>query len=96
VATIAATIVLFWRIGMRRVGIREFRNQASAMISSGETLVIEHRGRPVGFFIPIASRDRAAGRAALGRLGALVDELGARTGLDEAELATEIGGTRRR
>jgi antitoxin (DNA-binding transcriptional repressor) of toxin-antitoxin stability system len=81
---------------MRHVGIREFKNQATSMMSSGETLVIERHGKPIGFFVPVAATDRRAGRAALGRLGRLVDKVLADSGLDEEELAREISGTRRR
>lgn len=75
---------------MRRVGIREFRNQATSMMSSGETLVIERHGRPVGFFVPVVAVDREAGRAALGRLAAFADGLLAKAGLDEDVLALEL------
>lgn len=81
---------------MRRVGIREFTSKATTMLSAGETLVIERHGTPIGFFVPIEAKDRAAGRAALGRLGRAVDALVVQTGIDEAELANEISGSRRR
>lgn len=81
---------------MRHVGIREFKNQATTMLSAGETLVIERHGKPIGFFVPVAAKDRREGRAALGRLGRLVDELLDESGLDEDELVREISGSRRR
>jgi antitoxin (DNA-binding transcriptional repressor) of toxin-antitoxin stability system len=81
---------------MRRVGIREFKSHATTMMSSGETLVIERHGRPIGFFVPVAATDRRNGRAALGRLGRLVDEVLRDTGLDEEELSRELSGARRR
>jgi antitoxin (DNA-binding transcriptional repressor) of toxin-antitoxin stability system len=81
---------------MRHVGIREFKNQATTMLSAGETLVIERHGKPIGFFVPVAAKDRREGRAALGRLGRLVDELLDGSGLDEDEFAREISGARRR
>lgn len=81
---------------MRRVGVREFKNQATAMMSSGETLVIERHGKPIGFFVPVSSKDRRAGRAALGRLGRAVDALLEETGLDEDELVRHVTGARRR
>jgi antitoxin (DNA-binding transcriptional repressor) of toxin-antitoxin stability system len=81
---------------MRHVGIREFKNQATSMMSSGETLVIERHGKPIGFFVPVAATDRRAGREALGRLGRVVEDLIAETGVDEEDLAREIGGARRR
>lgn len=78
---------------MRRVGIRDFKNQATTLLSSGETLVIERHGTPIGFFVPIVAKDRAAGRASLGRLDHLVENLLDRTGLTEDELVHEIAGS---
>lgn len=81
---------------MRTIGVREFRDQASSLLGSDETLVIERHGQPIGFYVPIAATDRAAGREALGRLGALLDDLAASTGLDEDALANELAPKRRR
>jgi antitoxin (DNA-binding transcriptional repressor) of toxin-antitoxin stability system len=75
---------------MRRVGIREFKNQATALLSAGETLVIERHGTPIGFFVPIEAKDRAAGRDALGRLGRTVAVVLAQTGMDENQLVKEV------
>ena len=80
---------------MRAIGIREFRDQASSILAGGETLVIERHGEPIGFFVPITAKDRRAGRAALGRLAELVDDVVARAGLDEDELVREISPKRR-
>jgi len=81
---------------VRSVGVREFRDQATQMMGSGETLVIERHGKPIGFFVPISATDRRAGRAALGRLGAAAGELLEEAGLDEEELVREVAGRRRR
>ncbi len=81
---------------MRRVGIREFKDQATSMMSSGETLVIERRGVPIGFFVPVAATDRRRGRESLGRLGELVGSVLGATGLDEDSLVDEVVGDRRR
>lgn len=77
---------------MRRVGIREFKNQATSMMSAGETLVIERRGTPVGFFVPVRAVDRQAGRAALGRLGDAVEVVLEEAGFDEDALVEEVLG----
>ncbi|CAN5398392.1 hypothetical protein BH24ACT9_BH24ACT9_11950 [soil metagenome] len=77
---------------MRRVGIRDFKNQATTLLSGGETLVIERHGTPIGFFVPIVATDRAAGREALGRLGDAVEGMLDRTGLTEDELVDGIVG----
>ena len=78
---------------MRSVGVREFRDRATQMMAEGETLVIERRGEPIGFYVPIVARDRRAGGEALGRLGELVDDVLARTGLSEEELVRELAGS---
>ena len=80
---------------MRAIGIREFRDQATSILAGGETLVIERHGEPIGFFVPITAKDRRVGRAALGRLGEVLDDVVARTGLDEDEIVQEITPKRR-
>ena len=81
---------------MQTIGVREFRDQATSLMASGETLVIERRGEPIGFFVPIVAKDRAAGAAALGRLGDVVAEVMERTGVTEDDLANELATGRRR
>ena len=80
---------------MRAVGVREFLDQATSMMGSGETLVIERHGEPIGFYVPITAKDRKAGRKALGRLGAAIDQLLATAGVDEDELVNEVSRRRR-
>ncbi|MBI2710099.1 MAG: hypothetical protein HYX34_10445 [Actinobacteria bacterium] len=81
---------------MRSVGVREFRDRATSMMGAGETLVIERHGEPIGFFVPIAAKDRQAGRKALGRLGVAIGELLAAAGVDEEKLVSEVARPRRR
>ena len=81
---------------MQTIGVREFRDQATSLMASGETLVIERRGEPIGFFVPIAAKDRAAGREALGRLGDAVNDVLTQAGLTEDELVRELTPSRRR
>jgi antitoxin (DNA-binding transcriptional repressor) of toxin-antitoxin stability system len=81
---------------MQTIGVREFRDQATSLMASGETLVIERRGEPIGFFVPIAAKDRAAGREALGRLGDAVNDVLTQAGLTEDELVRELTVGRRR
>lgn len=80
---------------MRSVGVREFRDQATRMMGSGETLVIERHGKPIGFFVPISAKDRRAGRQALGQLGDAAGQILELAGLDEEELVQEVSGGRR-
>lgn len=79
---------------MRSVGVRQFRDRATQMMAEGETLVIERRGVPIGFYVPIGAVDRRAGDEALEQLGALVGDLLAQTGLGEEEAARELLGQR--
>ena len=81
---------------MRAVGVREFRDQATSMMGSGETLVIERHGKPIGFFVPVVAKDRKAGGEALGRLGAAIEDLLATAGLSEEALVDEVTRDRRR
>ena len=81
---------------MKKVGVREFRDQATSMLGAGETLVIERHGEPIGFFVPITAKDRRAGREALGRLGDVVDDVLRAAGIDEEELVHEVSGRRRK
>jgi antitoxin (DNA-binding transcriptional repressor) of toxin-antitoxin stability system len=81
---------------VRSVGVREFRDQATTLIASGETIVVERHGEPVGFFVPITAKDRVAGRAALGRLGELLADVTERAGVDEEDVAQEVAGRRPR
>ena len=75
---------------MRSVGVREFRDRATQMMAEGETLIIERRGEPVGFYVPIAATDRRAGGEVLEQLGELIGDVLARTGLSEDELVSEL------
>lgn len=45
--------------------LRQVQDQATSMKGSGEILVIERHGEPIGFYVPIAAKDRKAGRKAL-------------------------------
>jgi antitoxin (DNA-binding transcriptional repressor) of toxin-antitoxin stability system len=81
---------------VRSIGVREFRDQATTILAAGETLVIERHGEPIGFFVPIVATDRKAGREALGRLGKVVEDVIAQSGISEDELVREIATGRRR
>lgn len=81
---------------MRSVGVREFRDQATSMMGAGETLVIERHGEPIGFFVPVTAKDRKAGRKALGRLGAAVEDLISKAGVEEDDLIDDVTRGRHR
>lgn len=80
---------------MRTIGVREFRDQATTLLASNETLIIERHGETIGFYVPITAKDRDEGRKALGRLGSLVSDVVARVGIDEDELVREVTPKRR-
>ncbi len=61
-----ATLVVPGGREVRSIGIREFRDQATQLMASGETLIVERHGEPIGFFVPIVAVDREAGADALG------------------------------
>jgi antitoxin (DNA-binding transcriptional repressor) of toxin-antitoxin stability system len=81
---------------MRSIGIREFRDQATQLMASGETLIVERHGEPIGFFVPIVAVDRENGAAALGRLAQAVDRVLEETGITEDQLVKELAPKRRR
>lgn len=81
---------------MRSVGVREFRDQATTLMASGEMIVIERHGEPIGFFVPISATDRREGRAALGRLGQLVASVLDEADVSEDDLVNEVAARRRR
>lgn len=80
---------------MRTIGVREFRDQATSLLASDETLIVERHGEAIGFYVPITAKDRQAGRKALGRLGMLVEDVLARAGIDEDQLVREVTPRRR-
>jgi antitoxin (DNA-binding transcriptional repressor) of toxin-antitoxin stability system len=68
------------------VGIREFKDKATTLLASGETLVVERHGKTVGFYIPIEAKDRKAGQAALEDLENIINGILERTGMTEDDL----------
>jgi antitoxin (DNA-binding transcriptional repressor) of toxin-antitoxin stability system len=70
---------------MTHVGIREFKDKATTLLASGETLVVERHGKTVGFYIPIEAKDHNAGKAALEHLENVINGILERTNLTEDE-----------
>lgn len=81
---------------MKRVGVREFKTKATALIAEAETLVIEKHGKPVGFYIPLRQKDKAKARAAAERLEQTLAGILQRTGMtrEEFERAWDEAGRR--
>ncbi len=75
---------------MERVGVREFKTNATTLLASNETIVIERHGTPIGFFVPVAAVDRAASAEAMDRLSTVLAGIAERLGISEDEIADEI------
>lgn len=75
---------------MRRIGVREFKMHATSLLSSGETIIVEKHGRPIGYFVPIKPVDRKKGREAAERLHETIQGILERTGMTEDEFVDEI------
>ncbi len=74
---------------MIHVGIREFKDKATTLLSSGETLIVERHGKTVGFYIPIKAKDHNTGKAALEHLENIINGILERTGMTEDELLND-------
>lgn len=72
---------------MKRVGVREFKDKASSYISNAEAVVIEKHGEPVGWYIPIAKKDKRKVKAAMKHLEETIAQTLASTHLSEEDLA---------
>ncbi|MBS3933895.1 MAG: hypothetical protein KGZ35_06015 [Truepera sp.] len=70
---------------MKRVGVREFKTKATALIAEERALVIEKHGKPVGFYIPLQQKDKAKAREAAERLEQALAGILQRTGLTREE-----------
>ena len=71
---------------MKRVGVREFKDKAAALINEEKGLVIEKHGKPVGFYIPIPKKDKAKAEEAAARLEGTIERVLERTGMTREEL----------
>ncbi len=70
----------------KTVGIREFRDHATAYLSGGEPVAVSKHGQVIGFYIPV-ERDQDQAQRALDRLAATVGKVLAETGMTEDDLA---------
>ena len=71
---------------MKRVGVREFKDKVTALIAEEKGLVIEKHGKPVGFYIPLVTKDKAAAREAAQRLERTIEGVLEHTGMTREEL----------
>lgn len=72
---------------MRRVGIREFRDNATKLLAAEEPLAVERRGTTVGYFIPVKKKDPKVIEEKLRKLEGAIEKVLAQTGWTEDELA---------
>lgn len=81
---------------MKRVGIREFKEKATHLVSGAETLIIEKRGKPIGFYLPLTTKDAAKAEEATEKLERTIAGILERTGMtrEAFEAAWEEAGAR--
>lgn len=77
---------------MRNVGIKELKDQASAIVNAGEAVIIEKHGRPVGMYVPLCAEkgDKARAYQAAQELEQLLSKVTARHGLTPAQWDEEL------
>lgn len=76
---------------MKRIGIREFRDNATKLLAGGEGLRIERHGHLVGYFVPASSE---AGGEALVELAALLRDAIDNSDLSQSEMVNLLRGSR--
>ena len=72
---------------MRKVGIKEFRDNATKLLAAGETMLMERHGHQVGYFIPVKQRVSAEAGDAAARLAEVLERALNESGLSKDELA---------
>lgn len=75
---------------MRHVGVREFRDKATAYLSGNEILTVEKHGQPIGFYIPVLRASQKERQAALVQFNVAVERFLKESGLSEDELADRL------
>lgn len=78
---------------MRNVGIKELKDQASAIVNAGEAVIVEKHGRPVGMYVPLGQTDRqnkAQAYQYAERLQQILGEIAAKNGLSPEEWDAEM------
>ncbi len=77
---------------MRNVGIKELKDQASAIVNAGEAVIIEKHGRPVGMYVPLSAEkgDKAKAYEAAQELEGVLTKIVARHGMTPAQWDEEL------
>jgi hypothetical protein len=79
---------------MESVGVREFRDHATAYLSGSKPVAVSKHGHVIGFYIPVDRDDEQVARA-LDRLDATVHGILTESGMSEDELAEQFDLRRR-
>lgn len=83
---------------VKHMGVRQFRDRATAVLREGEPIAVERHGKLIGIYIPVEEErgdDKEELRLALSRLEERVTEIAREAGLSEEELADAFDLTRR-
>jgi hypothetical protein len=71
---------------LKNVGVREFRDHATAYLSGPDPVAVSKHGQVIGFYIPV-ERDHDQAKRSVEKLGHAVEKILAETGMSEDELA---------
>jgi hypothetical protein len=71
---------------LKSVGVREFRDHATAYLSGSDPVAVSKHGRVIGFYIPL-ERNEDEVRHGVAKLGQTVQRILHETGMSEDELA---------
>jgi hypothetical protein len=71
---------------MKEVGVKEFRDHATAYLSGGEPLAVSKHGHVIGFYLPV-KRDQERVERAFDQLAETVRKAREETGMTEDEFA---------
>lgn len=74
---------------MISVGVREFRDRATAYLSGSDAVAVSKHGHVIGFYIPLERNDDDVQRA-VGKLGEAVEQVLQQTGMNEDQLASLV------
>jgi len=80
-----------WEDGMKNIGVREFRDNATKLLAAGEGLRIERHGHLVGYFVPAEER---SGNLALVQLAALLRDAIDASDLSQSEMVDLLRASR--
>ena len=88
-----ANMLAMRREPIRNVGIKELKDQASTIVNTGEAVIIERYGRPVGLYVPLGSQDagdKACAYQLAENINRLMTQIAAQNGLTPEALADEL------